>query len=128
MIRILYLLNEFYKYFSIIQAAVIHSEFLYLRASISLHNAATVGNTSSIQITLQASRAQADSAGKLGTSAQPGKALVNQAINMTSQPKVVMTHSLAPVLQQATLAAKGNRGMFLNRDLKHSGMSKPSKP
>ncbi|KAL4220123.1 hypothetical protein ACF0H5_020534 [Mactra antiquata] len=80
------------------------------RTNISLHNAVSVGNSSSIQITLQASRAQADNAGKPGTGVQQGKALVNQAINMTSQPKVVMTHSLTPVLQHPTLAAKGNRG------------------
>ncbi|XP_045201514.2 histone deacetylase complex subunit SAP130-like isoform X2 [Mercenaria mercenaria] len=79
------------------------------RASISLHNVTTVGNTPSIQITLQASRTQADLAGKPVGSLQPAK-ISNQALNMSSQPKVVMTPPLTQVLQHPTLAAKGNRG------------------
>ena len=79
------------------------------RASISLHNVTTVGSTQSIQITLQASRTQSDIGGKPAGSLQPAK-ISNQALNMTSQPKVVMTPPLTQVLQHPTLAAKGNRG------------------
>lgn len=74
--------------------------------NISLHNITTTAGTPSIQITLQASRSQADTVGKTTTTFQPGKVQVNQALNMTSQTK----HSITPVLQHQTLAAKGNRG------------------
>ncbi|XP_060558015.1 histone deacetylase complex subunit SAP130-A-like isoform X2 [Ruditapes philippinarum] len=79
------------------------------RASISLHNVTTVGSTPSIQITLQASRTQPEIGGKPAGSLQAAK-ISNQALNMTSQQKVMMTPPLTQVLQHPTLAAKGNRG------------------
>ena len=84
-----------------------HFNCLHFRAgNISLHNIVTTVGTPSIQITLQASRTQADMTGKSTTTFQTGKVQVNQALNMTSQPK----HSITPILQHQTLAAKGNRG------------------
>ncbi|XP_052216081.1 histone deacetylase complex subunit SAP130-A-like isoform X2 [Dreissena polymorpha] len=82
---------------------------------VPLHNiTTTVGSSPSIQITLQASRNPSDSVGKTTTTFQPGKVAMNQAVNLTCQPKVVLTHSLTPMLQHTTLAAKGNRGQPMN--------------
>jgi len=84
------------------------------RPNISLQTFSTTpGNTQSIQITLQAPRNAGDPAVKPGAMFPTGKVHVTPGVSVgTAPPKVVLTHSLTPVLQHQTLAAKGNRGNY----------------
>ena len=86
------------------------------RQSLSLHTIATTSTTPSIQITLQASRT-GEIAGKPVTTFQPAKLHVNQGLNMTSQPKVVMSQPVTPVMHHQTLAAKANKGAPMSSSL-----------